>query len=217
MRVPPIDVAANNNVPHLIRDQLRYNPATLQQQLADHITGVAGLNAEQRPIFDAVMDAVQRSLQGGLPSGRTAFMVYSPGGCGKTHVFNLLLAAVRAEQHPQSGRPCIALAVASSGIASLLMEGGATAHSRFKIPINITFESLCNIASNSELADLIRVCSLILWDEAPMMHRHCFEALDRTLQDITQCRLPFGGKVVVLGGDFRQVCVEWFARFETPP
>jgi hypothetical protein len=29
----------------------------------------------------------------------------------------------------------IALAVASSGIAALLMEGGRTAHSRFKIPI----------------------------------------------------------------------------------
>jgi ATP-dependent DNA helicase PIF1 len=39
-----------------------------------------------------------------------------------------------------------------------------------------------------------------------MMHRHCFEAVDRTLKDIMkEKRYPFGGKVVVLGGDFRQI------------
>jgi len=43
-----------------------------------------------------------------------------------------------------------------------------------------------------------------------MIHRHCFEALDRTLRDVLRHRnndrldIPFGGKVVVLGGDFRQ-------------
>lgn len=38
-----------------------------------------------------------------------------------------------------------------------------------------------------------------------MAHRHAFEAVDRTLQDITKVPLPFGGKVVVVGGDFRQI------------
>jgi len=44
-----------------------------------------------------------------------------------------------------------------------------------------------------------------------MTHRHCFEALDRTLRDIMRhsdtesLDKPFGGKVVVLGGDFRQI------------
>ena len=31
------------------------------------------------------------------------------------------------------------------------------------------------------------------------------EILDRSLQDITGCDLPFGGKVMVFGGDFRQI------------
>ena len=31
------------------------------------------------------------------------------------------------------------------------------------------------------------------------------EALDKMLQDLNECDLPFGGKVVVLGGDFPQV------------
>lgn len=44
-----------------------------------------------------------------------------------------------------------------------------------------------------------------------MMHRHCFEALDRSLRDMLRNEnngrldIPFGGKVVVLGGDFRQI------------
>ncbi|KAF7826711.1 ATP-dependent DNA helicase PIF1-like [Senna tora] len=48
---------------------------------------------------------------------------------------------------------------------------------------------------------------LIIWDEAPMAHRHCFEALDHTLTDIMHsqnaalAKHPFGGKVVVLGGE----------------
>ncbi|XP_070032426.1 uncharacterized protein [Nicotiana tomentosiformis] len=44
-----------------------------------------------------------------------------------------------------------------------------------------------------------------------MMHRYCFEALDRTLRDIlifkdaSNLDRPFGEKMVVLGGDFRQI------------
>jgi hypothetical protein len=52
--------------------------------------------------------------------------------------------------------------------------------------------------------------SLIIWDEAPMTHRNFFEALYRSLRDILRFNDPqsgeksFGGKTVVLGGDFRQ-------------
>ncbi|PIA38864.1 hypothetical protein AQUCO_02700218v1 [Aquilegia coerulea] len=54
-------------------------------------------------------------------------------------------------------------------------------------------------------AQLLREASVILWDEATMSHRFAFECLDRSLQDVTDVHLPFGGKVIVLGGDFRQV------------
>jgi ATP-dependent DNA helicase PIF1 len=47
-------------------------------------------------------------------------------------------------------------------------------------------------------------------DEAPMTHKFCFEALDKFLKDImSNSDVPsteiFGGKVVVFGGDFRQI------------
>ena len=60
-------------------------------------------------------------------------------------------------------------------------------------------------------AQLIQMTEIILWDECPMMHRHNFEALDRTFRDIMgqinplYKTIPFGNLVVALGGDLRQV------------
>ncbi|KAM5575513.1 hypothetical protein ABKV19_014465, partial [Rosa sericea] len=45
----------------------------------------------------------------------------------------------------------------------------------------------------------------------PMCNKHCFESLDKSLRDIlsnsknTQIEKPFGGKPILLGGDFRQI------------
>jgi hypothetical protein len=63
------------------------------------------------------------------------------------------------------------LIVASSGIASLLFLGGRTAHSRFKIPIDLHDDSTCNITQQMKVAELVRKADLIIWDEALMMHR----------------------------------------------
>ncbi|KAG5524887.1 hypothetical protein RHGRI_031532 [Rhododendron griersonianum] len=46
---------------------------------------------------------------------------------------------------------------------------------------------------------------LIIWDEASMAKKETIEALDWLLRDLTENDILFGGKVVVLGGDFRQV------------
>ncbi len=62
------------------------------------------------------------------------------------------------------------LVVASLGIASLLLLGGRTAHSRFKIPINLHDDSTCNITQQMKVAKLVLKADLIIWDEAPMMH-----------------------------------------------
>jgi hypothetical protein len=74
--------------------------------------------------------------------------------------------------------------MASSGIAALLLPGGRTAHSRLQIPIIVTEESTCGIKQGTHAAELMTKVSLIIWDEAPMAHRYCFEAVDRSLRDI---------------------------------
>ncbi|XP_057416021.1 ATP-dependent DNA helicase RRM3-like [Lotus japonicus] len=105
----------------------------------------------------------------------------------------------------------IVLNVASSGIASLLLPGGRTAHSRFCIPLQTDKTATCNIKQDSLRENLLICAKFIIWDEAPMLNKNCFEALNRTLCDImrqedeSNMDKPFGGKVVVLGGDFRQI------------
>lgn len=52
---------------------------------------------------------------------------------------------------------------------------------------------------------MIREAKLIIWDEAPMANRQTIETVDRSFRDILDVNEPFGGKVIVFGGDFRQV------------
>jgi len=104
----------------------------------------------------------------------------------------------------------IALAVASSGIAAILLPKGRTAHSRLKIPFILSSNSTCGINVQSDLAKLIQKAKVMLWDEVPMTHRHAFEALDKSLRDIMGQinpifkHIPFGNKIIIFGGDFRQ-------------
>ncbi|XP_010239293.1 ATP-dependent DNA helicase PIF2-like [Brachypodium distachyon] len=149
------------------------------------------LNNEQRFAFDEIMDHV-------LQKKSKVFFIDGPGGTGKTYLYRALLAKVRSIK-------LIAIATATSGITASIMPGGRTAHSRFKIPINIQEDTMCNFSEQSGTAKLLNRASLIIWDEVAMTKRHAVEALDRTLQDITGHKLPFGGKVIVFGGDFRQV------------
>ena len=185
-------VIASNN--RLIHDELSYDNKALQEE---HLKLFDTMTNEQKNVYQTVISAVEKD-QGGM------FFVYGYGGTGKTFIWKTLSAAFRSKGE-------IVLNVASSGIASLLLTGGRTAHSRFVIPININEDSFCSISPNSDLAALLKKTSLIIWDEAPMIHKHCFEALDRTLKDILRSSTPcseakvFGGKVVVFGGDFRQI------------
>ncbi len=62
-----------------------------------------------------------------------------------------------------------------------------------------------------KVAELVRKVDIIIWDEAPMMHRQTFETIDWTLRDLMQLddakvtEKIFGGKNVVFGGDFWQI------------
>ncbi|PIA57971.1 hypothetical protein AQUCO_00500123v1 [Aquilegia coerulea] len=117
---------------------------------------------------------------------------------GKTFLYRAILTHIRSKGQ-------IAIATTTSSLAATMMPRGRTAHSRFKIPVPTLSTSTCKIGKRSNLAQLLHEASVIFWDEATMCHRFAFECLDQSLQDITDIHLPFGGKVIVLGGDFRQV------------
>jgi hypothetical protein len=97
------------------------------------------------------------------------------------------------------------VATATSRIVASIMPGGRTTHSVFKIPIKISHGSIRKFSKQSDTISLLHRAALIIWDEVAMTKRQSVETLDRSLQDIIGCELPFGGKVMVFGGNFRQV------------
>nr|GEU77109.1 DNA helicase [Tanacetum cinerariifolium] len=169
-------------------EERNYNREELAQ-LKDELVPL--LNAEQRQLYDLIMNADTNSQQ-------DLIFVYGHGGTGKTFLWKTIISNLRYERK-------IVLAVASSGIASLLLPSGRTAHSRFKLPLELTEESLCRITKNTQLGKLLADTVLIIWDEAPMNDLRCFRALDRSLRDIVDRPSSlFGRKSVLLGGDFQQ-------------
>ncbi|XP_029151547.1 uncharacterized protein [Arachis hypogaea] len=156
----------------LLLDELNFDVEALTKELNNNLSN---MNIGQRKAFDVIIQAVNGNAGG-------FFFVYSCGSIGKMYLYRTLLASIRSKRGS-------VLNVASSGIASLLLPNGRIAHSRFKIPLELTEDS----------------------DKAPMVNKLCYKALDKCFRDILSsepyydAELPFGGKVVVLGGDFRQI------------
>uniref|UniRef100_UPI00358DF35C uncharacterized protein n=1 Tax=Myxine glutinosa TaxID=7769 RepID=UPI00358DF35C len=153
------------------------------------------LNDDQIKIVDEVLQAVHCRDQ---YTGNRLFFVDGPSGSGKTFLYNTLL-------HILQGQCRLVLPMAYSGIAATLLAGGRTSHHRFKLPVPILENSTCNISPTSKDADTLRKANLFIWDEAPMTPAYALAAVDRCLRDVTSNNIPFGGKVLLLGGDFRQV------------
>ena len=63
---------------------------------------------------------------------------------------------------------------------------------------------MCSIKKRSDKVELMKQVQLIIWDEVPMQHHFACEAVDRTLRDLLNKNVPFGGIPVAWGGDFQQ-------------
>jgi hypothetical protein len=173
----------------LISQQLNFDP-DVESSTAHYL--ISTLNDDQQHAFHQIWESIIHR-QGKL------FFINGFGGCGKTYLYRAVCHAVRAENR-------IILCVASTGLACLLLPGGQTAHSMFKIPIDtLDDNSVCNIAKESIRGDLLRMTQAVIFDECLMTHRHCFEALDRSFQDLRNCNKLFGGLTMVFGGDFQQI------------
>ena len=184
----PTDLTfAGNPGPQVIEDERRYNHT---EMTANVERCKVAANDEQRAAHDQILHAVTSDAP-------ELFFLQGPGGTGKTFVENWILDELRLADS-------FCLAVASSGVAALLLHGGRTAHSRFKIPIDITPDSVIPIAKQRSLAELFRIANFIIWDEAPMQNRLCPEVVSRMLCDVRDDPRPFGGCTVLFAGDWAQ-------------
>lgn len=174
---------------HELNREQQYDRNSLNQAV---LMGVPLLNQQQKRVYDTLMRVVNDG-SGGI------YFLDAPGGTGKTFLISLILASIRSQNH-------IALALASSGIAATLLEGGRTAHSVLKLPLNLqTCETpTCNISKNCAMAKVLGACKIIVWDECTMAHKNALEALNRTMKDLRNNQERFGGALILLAGDFRQ-------------
>ena len=173
----------------LISQQLNYDVHFEEEMTAQFS---ATLNNDQRDAFQTIWQSI-------INKEGKSFFVDGFGGCGKTYLYQTICHAVRA-------RGIIVLSVASTGLASLLLPGGQTAHSIFKIPIDtLDSNSTCPIPKQSLCANLLQLAEVVIYDECLMNHRYCFEAMDRTFQDLRDNPKPFGGLTMIFGSDFQQI------------
>ena len=80
----------------------------------------------------------------------------------------------------------VALCVASSGIAALLLDRRRTSHSRFKIPLSIHEDSVAGLKRNSYMFPVLQQTKVIIWDEVPMQHKYDIDAVDQCLRDLLE-------------------------------
>ena len=149
------------------------------------------LNEEQQYVFDIIVQKLQTKVP-------YVCFVNGAAGTGKTYLYQAILAFCSTNNY-------LAIPVATSGVAASLLPNGQTAHSKFKLPIDLERRKTCNVSKQSKLASHFRSASLIIWDEISMAQCDLIKALDEMLRDITDCSLDFGGKIVIFGGDFCQI------------
>lgn len=136
--MPAIDAILIEDV---VDEEVEYDVTQLQARLE---RSISLLNPDQTDAFNRIVNAINGQ------GNEHLFFLDGAGGTGKTFVYNTLLAYVRSRSET-------ALAVASTGIAALLLDGGRTAHSQFNIPTsNLSATSTCDISARSSSARVTR-------------------------------------------------------------
>ena len=179
-------------------DRLRQDPTE-----ADQNDRIEQMNVGQRAVYDEIMDSVRTN------SGKL-IAIDAPGGTGKTFLLNNVLEGVR-----QEGK--IALATAYTGIAAILLPGGATLHSKLKVPTKAeklqnptTYLGCTHAKSGTRKLLEAEETALLIIDEVTMVEANIFNMIDRTLRkrirgtEENPHSKPFGGLTVVVSGDWRQ-------------
>ncbi|XP_054274451.1 uncharacterized protein LOC128994153 [Macrosteles quadrilineatus] len=153
----------------------------------------SNLNNEQKDFVDAVMEAIEDPMSC-IPK---CFFLDGPGGTGKTYVYNTLY-------HLILGKNLNVKCMAYTGIASILLPEGRTTHRTFGLKVPLTSDSKSSIQPGTQKAQELAEVDVFMMDEAPMLPKYGLSCIDGLLRSLGNRNLPFGGKTMILGGDFRQ-------------
>ncbi|KAJ8910343.1 hypothetical protein NQ315_004542 [Exocentrus adspersus] len=163
----------------------------MERQVADEM--LQNLNPEQRVVYDRVLAAVH----GGPDHADRYLMVNAAAGSGKSYLFRALIAQLRSEG-------LSVIVACPTGIAASIFKDGRTIHSTFKLPFDINKTTTSSVTPTSEQGRAIAAASLIIIDEVSMVTSLIFNVIEQALRDICRNERPFGNKIILIGGDFRQ-------------
>uniref|UniRef100_A0A183BU64 ATP-dependent DNA helicase n=1 Tax=Globodera pallida TaxID=36090 RepID=A0A183BU64_GLOPA len=182
-------------------DSATDGPMTTAQYAAKNAEFSPQLNDKQRTFLDAVCASVIRRRNATLEPAQQLFMLTGDGGTGKTFAYNALIARLK------STMACRLLATASTGIAAQLLFEGATLHSKLRVPIDIDDDTMPMLDYESDPAKLLRALELLIIDEISIADKNVINYVDKLLRsiDVANNEKQFGGKIVVFGGDWKQL------------
>ncbi|KAK0425663.1 hypothetical protein QR680_009308 [Steinernema hermaphroditum] len=154
------------------------------------------LNDDQKNIMDTIQTAVENRRDA---EQQCLFELTGSGGTGKTFTVNTLIKRL-------IGNTKKVIVCASTGMAATLLISGKTVHSAFKVAPN---QPVPNYSANSEQGQKIAEADIIISDEVTMSHRKLIDSIEQHCRDILPYDdpmkyRPFGGKVVLMSGDWKQ-------------
>jgi hypothetical protein len=154
------------------------------------------MNRRQRQVTNYVFEKIAEFKEGKLENG--CICIDGPGGSGKTYTYETLCRLFRAEGIRYKCSSWM-------GIAADLMLDGRTMHKNFALPFNIDKDSNSNAKMNNKVGRELMETDVFIIDEISMVPKHALEIIDRKLRELLKCDLPFGGRLMIIGGDFRQI------------
>ncbi|XP_044012567.1 uncharacterized protein LOC122855319 [Aphidius gifuensis] len=154
------------------------------------------LNVKQKAIVDSIFEVVMSDNK--AKSLKRCYYVDGPGGSGKTFIYTTLYHLLKSK-----GKKICTMSF--TGVSAILLPNGQTVHHSFGLPVPLFADSTSHIKIQSQEAQIMKEYDLIIWDEGPMAPRYCMEVGDKTYKYFMDNDLPFGGKVMLIGGDFRQL------------
>ena len=199
---PSIAVEKNqeNDLAEFFFPQEEDTPVLNTDLSANSRTGPFSFTPSQQEVYEKVIEGLKAdSTDKRIPR---KFFVYGEAGTGKTSLFREIIHRMR---HPPLSMKVIVCA--STGTAAILLPGGSTAHSIFRLGHKVSIDQPPTFTLEIFFAKRIREASLIIVDEITMLHNTIITLIDRICREVappTNKDIPFGGKVVIFSGDFKQ-------------